>query len=152
MAPEPRLVVAAIVTSPAGVLVARRHDGNPLWTFIAGQIEPGESPADTAVREASEEAGLRIQAGAEIGRRVHPGTGRTMVYVAARPTHGTDVSVCDTEELAEVRWVTPDEADELMAGTIYQPVRAYLRALPGTRYRAELAPVSRRRHPDLLAE
>ena len=75
-----------------------------------------------------------------------------MVYVAARPTHGTDVSVCDTEELAEVRWVTPDEADELMAGTIYQPVRAHVRALPGTRYRAELAPVSRRRHPDLLAE
>jgi len=124
--PEPEPVVAAIVTSHAGVLIARRNDGKPPWTFIAGKIEPGESPADAAVREAKEETGLRIRAGGIIGRRVHPRTGRTMVYMAARPTHGTDVFVGDTEELAEVRWVTLDEADELMGGTIFEPVRAHL--------------------------
>jgi 8-oxo-dGTP pyrophosphatase MutT (NUDIX family) len=125
--PEPEPVVAAIVTSHAGVLIARRNDGKPPWTFIAGKIEPGESPADAAVREVKEETGLRIRAGGILGRRVHPKTGRTMVYMAARPTHGTDVFVGDTEELAEVRWATPDEADELMGGTIYEPVRAHLR-------------------------
>ena len=104
--PEPEPVVAAIVTSRAGVLIARRNDGKPPWTFIAGKIEPGESPADAAVREVKEETGLRIRAGGIIGRRVHPATGRTMVYMAARPTHGTDVFVGDPEELAEVRWVT----------------------------------------------
>jgi 8-oxo-dGTP pyrophosphatase MutT (NUDIX family)/predicted DNA-binding protein (UPF0251 family) len=125
--PEPEPVVAAIVTSHAGVLIARRNDGKPPWTFIAGEIEPGESPADAAIREVKEETGLRIRAGGVIGRRVHPRTGRTMVYMAARPTHGTDVFVGDPEELAEVRWVTPDQADELMGGAIYEPVRAYLR-------------------------
>jgi hypothetical protein len=50
-----------------------------------------------------------------------------MVYVSARPTHGTDVFVGDTAELAEVRWVTFAEVDELMGGTIYEPVRAHLR-------------------------
>lgn len=124
--PEPEPVVAAIVTSHAGVLIARRNDGSPPWTFIAGKIEPGESPADAAVREVKEETGLRIRAGGVIGRRVHPQTGRTMVYMAARPTHGTDAFVGDTEELAEVRWVTLDEADELMSGMIYEPVRAHL--------------------------
>src|SRR5215472_9337572 len=36
--PEPQPVVAAIVTSEHGVLVGRRNDGNPPWTFIAGEI------------------------------------------------------------------------------------------------------------------
>lgn len=125
---EPRPVIAAIVTSDVGVLIARRNDGKPSWTFIAGEIEPGESPADAAVREVREETGLRIHAGGVIGRRVHPRTGRTMVYMAARPTHGTDAAIVgDTEELVEVRWVSVAEADELMSGQIFEPVRQHLR-------------------------
>jgi DNA-binding transcriptional regulator YhcF (GntR family)/8-oxo-dGTP pyrophosphatase MutT (NUDIX family) len=125
--PEPVPIVAAIVTSQLGVLVARRNDGKPPWTFIAGEIEPGESPADAAVREVKEETGLRIRSGRVIGRRVHPQTGRTMVYMAARPTHGTDAFVGDAQELAEVRWVTLAQADELMGGTIHEPVRNHLK-------------------------
>lgn len=130
--PEPEPVVAAIVTSHAGVLIARRNDGKPPWTFIAGKIEPGESPADAAVREVKEETGLRIRAGGIIGRRVHPETRRTMVYMDARPTHGTSVLVGDPEELAEVRWVSLSEADELMGSSIFEPVRLHLsRVLEG---------------------
>ncbi len=125
--PEPAPIVAAIVTSHLGVLVARRNDGKPPWTFIAGEIEPGESPADAAVREVKEETGLRIRSGRVIGRRVHPQTGRTMVYMAARPTHGTDAFVGDDQELAEVLWVNLAQADELMSGTIFEPVRNHLK-------------------------
>ena len=123
--PEPGPVVAAIVTSHRGVLVGKRQDGKPPWTFIAGKIESGESPADAAVREVKEETGLRIEAGGVIGRRVHPSTGRTMVYMAAQPTHGTDVFVGDDEELDEVRWVSLAEAEELMSGIIFEPVQKY---------------------------
>ena len=119
-------VVAAIVTSELGVLVARRNDGKPPWTFIAGEIEPGEEPADAAVREVSEETGLRIRATGMIGRRVHPHTGREMVYLAARPTHGTEAVVGDEDELAELRWVDLAQADELMGGTIFEHVHNYL--------------------------
>ena len=125
--PEPRLVVAAIVTDHIGVLIARRNDGKPPWTFIAGEIEPGEAPADAAVREVREETGLQIQANGEIGRRVHPQTGRTMVYVAARPIHGTGAVVVDTEDLSEVRWVSLTEADDLMGGQVFEPVRQHLK-------------------------
>ena len=123
--PEPQPVVAAIVTSSEGVLVGKRNDGKPPWTFIAGEIEPGESPEDAGVREVKEEAGLLVRALDVIGRRVHPKTGRVMVYMAAEPTHGTKVFVGDEDELAEVRWVSLAEADELLRG-MFAPVREYL--------------------------
>lgn len=124
--PEQPPVVAAIVTSHLGVLAGRRNDGKPPWTFIAGEIEPGESQADAAVREVKEETGLLVRAGHhEIGRRVHPKTGRTMIYLACTPTHGTDVFVGDEEELAEVRWLSLAEVDELLPG-VFEPVREHL--------------------------
>ena len=114
------------MTSRLGVLVARRNDGKPPWTFIAGEIEPGEDPADTAVREVKEETGLRIRTTGVIGRRVHPYTEREMIYLAGRPTHGTKAFVGDEKELAEVRWVDLAQADELMSGAMFEPVHNYL--------------------------
>jgi 8-oxo-dGTP pyrophosphatase MutT (NUDIX family) len=118
-------IVAAIVTSALGVLVGRRNDGKPPWTFIAGEVEPGESPEDAAVREVKEETGCLVRIGEIIGERDHPATGRHMIYMAAHPTHGTDVFVGDEAELAEVRWVGLAEADDLLPG-MYGPVRDYL--------------------------
>jgi len=126
--PEKQPVVAAIVTSHLGVLVGKRNDGRPPWTFIAGEIEPGESQVDAAIREVKEETGLRVRAGhQEIGRRVHPKTQRTMVYLACTPAEGTDVFVGDEDELAEVRWVSLAEVDELMGQkNVYGPVWEHL--------------------------
>lgn len=127
--PQRPAVITAIVTSKHGVLMGKRNDGKPPWTFIAGENEPGESPADTIIREVKEETGLEIGAGQIIGERVHPKTGRHMVYVAAGPrSNDLTVYVGDEDELAEVRWVTLAEADELTAavGGIYPPVREHL--------------------------
>lgn len=125
--PEPQPVVAAIVTSHLGVLAGRRNDGKPPWTFIAGEIEPGESQIDAAVREVKEETGLEVRAGHhEIGRRVHPKTGRTMIYLGCTPVGDPEtVFVGDEEELAEVRWLSLAEVDTLMPG-VYEPVRDHL--------------------------
>lgn len=120
-------IATAIVTSNLGVLVGRRNDGKPPWTFIAGEVEPGESPADAAEREVKEETGLEVEAGQVIGERVHPKTGRTMIYMAARPVRGTEVIVGDEVELAEVRWVTLAEADQLMSAYgMFEPVHEHL--------------------------
>jgi len=124
--PERLPVVAAIVTCERGVLIGKRNDGDPPWTFIAGEIEPGESPADAVVREVKEETGLRVVAAErEIGRRIHPKTGRTMIYLACSPTGKTDVFVGDPDELAEVRWVSLAEANQLLPG-LFEPVARYL--------------------------
>ena len=50
-----------------------------------------------------------------------------MHYVAARPVRSEDLAVFvgDTDELAEVRWISLAEADELLPG-MFEPVREYL--------------------------
>jgi 8-oxo-dGTP diphosphatase len=124
--PASAAVVAAIVTSRLGVLVGRRVDGIPPWAFIGGKVEPGETPAEAAVREVAEETGLAVEAvEPEIGHRIHPTTGRLMVYVACRATGDLTVQVCD-HSLAEVRWVALADLEELLPG-LFTPVDTYLR-------------------------
>jgi 8-oxo-dGTP diphosphatase len=126
-APIPPAVVAAVVTSEHGVLVERRHDGRPLWTLPAGEADPGESPRDVAVRETKEECALEIVVSHVIGQRLHPKTGKWMIYCAARPYQGTKVTNNDRAELAEVKWVPLDEAEQLLVG-LFEPVAEHLRA------------------------
>ena len=120
-------VAAAIVTGPLGVLVGRRRDGEPLWTFPGGKIEPGESPTASAVRETLEETGIVIRATGVIGSRVHPVTGVLIVYVAAVPVNGARALAGPYGELAEVRWVGAAEATELMSG-MFGLVREHVRS------------------------
>lgn len=127
-APIRQPVVAVIATCAEGVLITKRRDGKPPYGFLTGEIEPGESPADAAVREAKEEAGLTIRAGETIAERIHPKTNRLMYYMAAEPVHGNKVFVGDDHELAWVGWLSLAEADERFAsfGGMYDPVHDYL--------------------------
>ena len=56
--PDPHLVsYVALVTADAVLLVD--HVAAGLWLPPGGHVEPGEHPADTALREAQEELGVR---------------------------------------------------------------------------------------------
>ncbi len=58
--PLPLVGVTAVILRHGQVLLGRRSDNGALQT-ISGIIEPGEEPADAAVREALEEADVRIR-------------------------------------------------------------------------------------------
>ena len=51
--------VTAVVCRGDEVLLAQRAD-NRAWTPVTGIIDPGEEPADAAVREVAEEAAVRV--------------------------------------------------------------------------------------------
>lgn len=122
--PEPATVTAAIIVSEHGVLIERRNDRIPPWTFPAGEMLPGESPAQTVLRRVPEETGITVKPSHIIGRRIHPKTGRVMIYMAANPD-SLDVSNGDPADAAEVRWMQLDDARALMPD-MYKPVLDYL--------------------------
>ena len=122
--PEQPHVALAIITSEDGVLIARRVDGIPPWTFLGGEIREGESSGDALRRRVQAEAGLTVTDIHFIGRRIHPKTSRVMVYAHVTVEPGTP-QLGDPEDLAEVKWVSIDETRELMPD-MYGPVRQYL--------------------------
>ncbi|MHB1316699.1 MAG: NUDIX hydrolase [Minisyncoccota bacterium] len=51
-----------IILDPAKMILVVKHNyGTKLFGLPGGEVEPGEEPVDTAVREAREETGLVIQ-------------------------------------------------------------------------------------------
>ena len=125
--PEPAAVALAIITSDLGVLIERRNDRIPPYTFPGGEILPGESPAAALARRVPEETGAQVTPTQLLGRRIHPKTGRVMVYMAATADR-TDVHVGDPDDLAEVKWASVEETRTLMPD-MYGPARAYLDGL-----------------------
>jgi 8-oxo-dGTP diphosphatase len=122
-------IAAAIVVQDGAVLMVRRRvaEGQLSWQFPAGEIEPGESPDQAAVRETLEEVGMNVTALKLLGERVHPKTGRSMSYVACAVESGTPY-VADDEELAELAWVQHAQIPEYVPYGLFDPVQAYLDA------------------------
>ena len=98
------------------VLLVRLADTGA-WATIGGSVEPDESPADAAVREAREEAGVDVELVRIVdaiggpGFRVRYPNGDETAYVTvvyeARVTGGTVQP--DGDETTEVAWFARDE-------------------------------------------
>lgn len=129
--PELAPVAVGIVTTDKGVLIARRKDGRPLWTFPGGELAAGESPAEALQRRIPAETGITVKPVTVFGRRVHPRTNRLMVYMACRPEDEEAVpQVGDTDDLDHVEYVGLDVVRERMPD-MYEPVRHHLEATLG---------------------
>jgi 8-oxo-dGTP diphosphatase len=128
-------VASCYVIQDGRLLMTKRRfrEGTFEWAAISGEIEPGETPEQAAVREAHEEVGLEIEAVERLGERVHPATGRHLIYVAARPVKGAPV-VVDHEENTRFDWADLETVKERWAtlkGGIFPPVLAYLERTMG---------------------
>jgi len=122
------LVAIAVIVSDRHVLVGRRADNTPPWTFLGSKVEPGETAEAAAVREEREEreeAQLAIVALHTLGRRIHPVTGRELVYVAAVAAGARPALAALDPALTEVRWATLDELDQLLPN-VFAPARHWL--------------------------
>lgn len=120
-------IAAAIVIHDRRVLLARRRipEGHLVWTFPAGKVEAGESGEQAAVRETREEVGLEVSAVKTLGERVHPATGRRMIYVVCSVLAG-QAHVADPDELTAVEWCSRARILELVPFPFYGPVQEYL--------------------------
>jgi 8-oxo-dGTP pyrophosphatase MutT (NUDIX family) len=109
--------VTAVVVRGDDVLMIRRAD-NGRWAPVAGIIEPGEHPADTAEREVLEEAGLVVEvervAGIDVSAPVtyDDGSAQYLVVVLRCRWIAGDPYPVDGEA-TDARWVAIDRLGEL---------------------------------------
>lgn len=129
-APDERpAVAAAVIVEDGRVLLIRRAapEGALLWQLPAGQVEPGESAEEAAVRETREEVGLKVAAVRALGERVHPESGRRMIYVLCDVIDGT-AHAAAREEVAEVEWCGRATAADHVPYPFFEPVQELLDA------------------------
>lgn len=124
-------IASAIVTQAGKVLLVRRRvsEGRLSWQFPGGEVEveQDETPGQAAVREVGEETGLTVAEVKVLGERVHPNTGRMMIYVACRVVKG-NATVVDDEELDDLAWSDHDSLKNYVPYGFYEPVQNYLNA------------------------
>ena len=122
-------IAAAVIVANGKLLLARRRvtEGQLSWQFPAGEVEPGETAEAAAAREAHEEGGLGVEPVRTLGERIHPASGRAMVYVACAVVGG-EAHVADPDELAEVAWFSQAEIATHVPHPFYGPVQDYIAA------------------------
>lgn len=104
--PNSILCVGAVIRRANGVLLVRQAPGHSLegqWTFPWGFVDPGESPAAAALREASEEAGIRADVEGLLGVQDLPEDGWLgLVFLCA---YRSGEPVPDGKEVDQARFV-----------------------------------------------
>lgn len=109
------LVVAAIcIHDREGRLLTVRKHGTTRFMLPGGKLEPGETPAQAAVREVSEEVGVDIDPAALVP------LGRWRSPAANEPDTDIDSTVFTVDlhepaprvahEIDELRWLAPSDA------------------------------------------
>ena len=84
------------------------------WSFPKGKAEPGEGDEECALREIEEETGLRVELREELEATEHldaEGRRKRVRWWRMTPLSG---EFTPTDEVDELRWLTPDEARQLL--------------------------------------
>ena len=107
------VVVAAAIERDGRYLVARRtrpEDVAGRWEMPGGKVEPGETEEQALIREIREELGVEIAIGARVPGEWPLHDDLVLhLYVATL----IDGDPQPLEHHDELRWLTPDEFDEL---------------------------------------
>jgi 8-oxo-dGTP pyrophosphatase MutT (NUDIX family) len=104
------------------ILLVRAKRDPTVWILPKGHIEPGESPADTALRETEEEAGVTGELIGPVGAPLVFDNGRELVSVQYFLIRATAES--GGAEGRVKQWFRPSE---VMAAVIFEETRQLLR-------------------------
>ncbi|MDQ4008935.1 MAG: NUDIX domain-containing protein [Actinomycetota bacterium] len=130
--------VGAIVRDGAGRLLMVRRAREPAagtWSIPGGRVEPGEADADAVRREVMEETGLRVRAGALVGRVERDGPAGSVYEIfdyAADLEPDTPALPVAATDAAEARWVGNAELPGLgCAPGLLESLRTWHQIPPG---------------------
>ena len=107
---EPVLCAGAVVRDESGRLLLIKRGQAPglgRWSLPGGRVEPGETPAEAAAREVSEETGLQVAVGQLLGVF---DLGEFLAHDFAATVTGGELRAGD--DASDVRWCTEADLDE----------------------------------------
>jgi 8-oxo-dGTP diphosphatase len=110
---DPILGASAVIVADGAILLVQRGHEPQLgrWSVPGGRVEPGETLAGAAAREAYEETGLEVRIGAELWDLTITDGDRTYeVHDFAATVTGGSLRAGD--DAADVRWIPLDELDQ----------------------------------------
>lgn len=104
--------------APAMIVLVTRDDGRallargarfpvPMWSCLAGFVEPGETCEEAVHREVLEEVGIRVTDVEYWGSQPWPFPHSLMLGFTA--SHAGGDIACDPVEIAEADWYAPDD-------------------------------------------
>jgi 8-oxo-dGTP diphosphatase len=109
-----------VVVDDRGLVLLGRRADTGRWALPAGAVDPGEQPAEAAVREVFEETGVRIAvqrlAGVALREAIYPNGDLCQyltVWFRCRPVGGR--AVVNDEESTAVDWFSFDALPDLDA-------------------------------------
>lgn len=95
--------------------VAKHHDGY-VWSFAKGRPDKGEYPREAALREVKEELGVDARIVKPLSGSYHGSTTENFYFLMEVDPKAVDMKFASAETW-RIRWVTPNEARELIAKT-----------------------------------
>lgn len=137
--PRAELLAAGLVPwrrTPGGgleVLVIHRPRYDD-WSWPKGKLDPGETLPQCAVRELCEEVGLALRPGIPLCVTEYEVSGKRGARLTKEVWYwaadaGAQRAVPDGDEVDEVRWVRPEEAEALLTNeTDREPLELLVRA------------------------
>ena len=110
----PIAVVAALIWDKDRFLACQRPESKArggLWEFVGGKVEPGESKPQALIRECREELDITVSVGEPFLELTHsyPDLTIQLTVFHASIAEGTRRLL----EHQAMRWVTPEEAEEM---------------------------------------
>jgi 8-oxo-dGTP diphosphatase len=120
------VVVRAVSGAPEVAVIHRPKYED--WSLPKGKLDPGEGPEEAALREVLEETGLRCELGEELEParyRDRKGRSKLVRYYRMAVTGG---EFRPNDEVDELRWLSPEEAGDLLDYEHDRALVAHLRA------------------------
>ncbi len=139
------VAVGAVIANKGKILLIKRsqkldwHPGG--WEIMYGRIAQHEDPTDGLIRELKEELGISVAVGRPLTcwhiYRGHEETAENELVGITFLASTDQIEITLSDEHEEYRWVTPEEAKELIkVEGIHRDIQAYI-ALQGQALQAK---------------
>jgi ADP-ribose pyrophosphatase YjhB (NUDIX family) len=126
---QPRIAAGALFLDEAGRVMLVRPTYKSGWDIPGGYVEPGESPRDACIREVREELGIEPPIGqllvVDWAPRDAEGDKILFVFDGGRLDDiNASLIELDVSELAEYRYVAPEEFGGLLGERLVRRITA----------------------------